>query len=124
MDFLTYLKESIAEETKGQPFADELARAEANAQNNSLNALLKRYFAKGGSAKVSLKGFGDDLADALVDYFKNELVKPEDFATEDKYGQYIKVIRNDLEEKLLPDLASRLEQLGIKVDNLKNTLTK
>lgn len=135
MSFKDYYHKKLNEEGyydgRGLDDEAEYAPAQQNVQQkqtssgNAASSLVNAYIAKGnGNLKVSLAGLGKDIGEAIFKYATEELVKAEDFDSEDVYTKFINSIRDKVAEGYNATLVEVLKNIGIYVDNQKNILTK
>lgn len=124
MDFKEYYHKKLDEEFA----AEEAARSEAEqsyttqAMGSNTQSLINQYV-KNGDLKDGFKNLGQDLAKAIVDYAKTQLVNDEMFSSVDSQQKYMNFIDQKIGLTAGSTLTDLLKHIAIDISNSKNTFT-
>lgn len=124
MDFKEYYHKKLDEEFA----AEEAARSEAEqsyttqAMGSNTQSLINQYV-KNGDLKDGFKNLGQDLAKAIVDYAKTQLVNDEMFDSVDAKSKFENFVDQKIGLTAGSTLTDLLKHIAIDLANAKNTFT-
>lgn len=124
MDFKEYYHKKLDEEFA----AEEAARSEAEqsyttqAMGSNAQSLINQYV-KNGDLKDGFKNLGQDLAKAIVDYAKTQLVNDEMFDSVDAKSKFENFVDQKIGLTAGGTLTDLLKHIAIDLANAKNTFT-
>lgn len=135
MDFKQYYRNKMNEEGFGGGPLDPDAPAQPQAQRQPMGVAqqapksnggvcISSYLSKDKNLKSSLSEFGKAVGDAIVDFAVSQLVAEDDFENEKEKNDYMNSIRDKVTEGYNKTLIELMRNIGIYIDNTKNSITK